>query len=129
MPIRIGRILIGAVLAEFLAVLALVLIVAVFGPSDQAAAEAYAQRLGYWVGPLAGFVFTLIAGWWVAKNLTNYHLANGFVLGVAVAVIDISILVASGSGFQLIFAVSNIGRVIAGSIGGWLAGRSVQDPA
>ena len=123
MRIRIGRILIAALLAEFLAVLVLVLIVAVAGPSEPAAAQAYAARLGYWVGPIAGFLFTMAGGWWVAKNLDEAHVLNGFVLGVAVAAIDVSILVLSGSGFKLIFAISNIGRVIAGTIGGWIAGR------
>ena len=127
MRIRIGRILAVAILAEILAVLTLVVIVTLFGPSEQAAAQAYAERLGFWVGPIAGFLFTLIGGWWVARSLANSRLLNGFVLGVVVAGIDISILVLSGADFMPVFAISNIGRIIAGSLGGWLAGRYEQN--
>ena len=123
MHIRPGRILVVAILAETLAVLTLVLAVALFGPSEPSAAQAYAERIGLWVGPIAGFLFTMAGGWWVAKNLANSQVRSGFVLGVVVAIIDISILLLSGAEFLPIFAISNIGRVIAGSLGGWLASR------
>ena len=127
MRIRIGRILVFAILAEILAVLTLVVIVALFGPSDPAAAQAYAERIGLWVGPIAGFLFTLAGGWWIARRLANSQVLNGFVLGVAVALIDISILLLSGAEFLPIFAISNIGRVIAGALGGWLASQYKQN--
>ncbi len=129
MRIRVGRIVVIAILAEFLAVLTLVLIVALFGPADPAAAQVYLESLGVWVGPIAGFAFTLVGGWWVAKSLADSHLLNGFVLGLAVAIVDVSVLLFSEVGFLLIFAVSNIGRVIAGSIGGWIASRSSSHAA
>lgn len=125
MQIRVGRILLTAIVVEVLAVLALVLLVVILGPSDQAAAEAYAIRLGFWVGPIAGFVFCLAGGWWVAKGLSVSHVLHGLVLGAMVAAIDIGILVIGGAEFHPVFAVSNGGRIIAGAIGGWLAGRSV----
>jgi len=123
MQIRVGRIMIAAVGAEVLAVLALVLLVALFGPADGVAAQAYAERLGYWVGPIAGFGFCLLGGFWVARGLHTAQVPNGLVLGCVVAGIDIGILVVSGAAFQPVFAVSNIGRVIAGSVGGWIARR------
>jgi hypothetical protein len=45
-------------------------------------------------------------------------------LGAMVAVIDVALLVAGGADFQPILALSNAGRLAAGSLGGWLAGRS-----
>lgn len=123
MQLRVGRIVATAVAAEVLAVLSLVLLVGLFGPSDSAAVQAYAERLGYWVGPIAGFGFCLLGGYWVARGLTGSQVLNGFVLGLVVAGIDIAILVASGTAFEPVFAVSNIGRIIAGSLGGWIAHR------
>lgn len=123
MKIKLGRILLAAVTAEVLAILALVVIVFIFGPPDPAEAQAYAERLGLWVGPIAGFVTCLLAGWWVAKILNDGHLLHGLLLGFAVALIDIALLFASGEPFMLIFAASNIGRVIAGGLGGWLASK------
>ncbi len=124
---RFIRIAVIAVIAEILAVAALVVVIAIFGPSEQEALQAYAERLGYWIGPIAGFCFTLFGGWWVAKGLSGQHILNGLLLGVTVAAIDITILVANGAEFQTMFAISNIGRVVAGSIGGWLAARSNSD--
>ena len=123
MRIRPGRILIFEILAEILAVLTLVVIVALFGPSEPEAAQDYAERLGILVGPIAGFLFTLAGGWWIARRLAHSQVLNGLVLGMVVAIIDISILVLSGTEFQPVFAISNIGRIIAGTLGGWLASR------
>ena len=123
MNIKFGRVLIAAVVAEVVAILALVLIVFVFGPSDPAASQAFAERLGLWVGPIGGFITCFLGGWWVAKNLQSDHLVNGLALGITVALIDILLLVLSGEGFMLLFAASNIGRVVAGALGGWFAQR------
>ncbi len=124
MSVKVGRILIVAVAAEVAAVLILVLAVAIFGPRDPEGAAQYAQSLGMWLGPIAGFVMCVIGGWFVSKNLAEKHVLNGFVLGAAVAAIDVTILVAGGAEFQMVFVVSNIGRVVAGTLGGWLASRS-----
>lgn len=121
MKLRIGRILITAFVVEVLTILCLVLLVALLGPPDRTAAQAYAQRLGYWVGPIAGFLFCLLGGWFVSRRLSSAHVLNGFVLSLVVAGIDISILIAGGAAFAPIFFVSNIGRIIAGSLGGWTA--------
>ncbi len=124
MPIRIGRVTLVALATEVLAILVLVLVVALAGPSEPNAAQAYAQEVGYWLGPLAGFVLCVAGGWFVASRLPSHQLLNGLAVGVVAAAIDIAILVASGADFQTIFVVSNIGRIVAGSIGGWLGSRS-----
>jgi hypothetical protein len=123
MRVQAGRIAIATITAELLAVLTLVVIVAVLGPSDATAAQAYAERLGFWVGPIAGFGFCLLGGWWVGRDLSAFHVRNGLLLGISVAVLDITILILSGASFHPIFAVSNIGRGLAGTIGGWIAKR------
>ena len=110
-----------AVAIESIAVLVLVLIVALLGPPDPTEAQAYAERLGYWVGPIAGFVLCLGGGWLVARGLTEGHVLRGLLLGTMVAAIDVAILVASGAGFQMIFALSNSGRLVAGALGGLMA--------
>ncbi|GJM11575.1 MAG: hypothetical protein DHS20C11_38510 [Lysobacteraceae bacterium] len=120
MPIKYVRIILVAVATEVLAILALVLAIIAFGPSDPDAAQVFAEKTGYWLGPLAGFVFCLIGGWFVARNLASHQLINGLLVGVVAAIIDIALLFAMGSEFQLIFVASNTGRVVAGLIGGWL---------
>lgn len=121
MEIAFVRIIIAAVVVEVLAIVTLVVIVAVRGPKESEAAQAYAERLGRVVGPVAGFVLTLIGGWWVAQGVAEGQLLHGGLTGVAVAAIDIAILLLSRAKFETILAVSNVGRVVAGLIGGALA--------
>lgn len=112
-----------AIATEVLAILALVLVVAVAGPPESAAAQAYAEEVGYWLGPIAGFTFCVAGGWFVASRVPTHRVLNGFAVGAVAAAIDIAILVASGTEFQGILVISNIGRIVAGSIGGLLADR------
>ena len=116
-----------ALLIEALAVLTLVLVVAFVGPSDPAEAQAYAEEVGTWLGPVAGFVLCLGGGWLVARRRSTGHVARGALLGSMVAAIDVAILAAGGAGFQLLFLVSNAGRIVAGSLGGLLAGLRKGD--
>jgi hypothetical protein len=121
MRLRIGRTIGIAVAVEVLAILVLVVLVATLGPSDPDAAQAYAVRLGTWVGPIAGFFLCLGGGWLVARDLSSGHVPGGLLLGAFVAAIDIAILVGSGARFHPVFLLSNLGRVVAGSLGGWIA--------
>jgi len=123
MGIRFGRVAIAAVAAEILGIIALVVIVALFGPQERAAAEAYAMRLGMWVGPISGFVFCLLGGWWVAKRTNRAEVANGFATGLAAAAIDLTLIVVSGAPFHQVYVVANAGRIVAGTLGGWFARR------
>jgi hypothetical protein len=124
MRLEIRRILLVGIAVEILAILTLVVLVAVLGPSDPAAARAYAERLGYWLGPIAGFVLCLLGGWLVARPIPSYQTVNGLALGAFVAAIDVALLLAGGAAFRVVFVVSNVGRLVAGALGGWLASRS-----
>lgn len=121
MAIKVGRVVITAVVVEALAIISLVGIVALLGPSDPELAPAYAQKVGYWFGPVAGFGLCLAGGWFVARYLTHHQIRNGFALGATVAAIDIALILVMGASFQVIFVASNVGRLLAGTIGGWLA--------
>lgn len=126
MRLRVVRIAIAAVAAEVLGLLSLILIVIFFGPAEEEAVQAFAERLGYWVGPISGFVFCLLGGWWVARGLADAHVQNGLVLGLVAAGLDLGIYMAIGGGFEPVIVASNVGRVVAGTAGGWLASRFSQ---
>lgn len=121
MNIRFGPVAIAAILAEILGILSLVLLVVAFRPSDQTEVQAFAERLGFYVGPISGFLFCLAGGYWVARRASSSFLANGLATGVAAAVLDILIAAVAGAPFHWILIVSNAGRIIAGTIGGLLA--------
>jgi len=123
MKLRGGRILIAAIAAEVLSIFALVVLVIIFGPSDTAAAQTYAERLGFWVGPISGFLLCVGGGYWAGQGLTSRSVENGFAVGVVSALLDVTTVLVLGAQFQPIFVISNAGRVIAGTLGGWLAWR------
>lgn len=118
------RLIVAAVVVEFAAILALVLLVAVFGPKDSAAAQVFAARLGTWVGPIGGALFTFLAAWWLGRRDAAGGLGQGIALGALVALIDIALLVAGGAAFQWLFVASNAAKLAAGALGGGLAARS-----
>jgi hypothetical protein len=114
----------GAILAEVAAILILILIVAIFGPRDQAQAQAYAEKHGQWVGPLAGVILSFLGALWVNRGLTSGHLLHGFLFGLIYALVDIVLLVAAQAPFMWLFVASDGGKVLAGIAGGLIAARS-----
>ena len=123
MPMIIGRVVLTAVLVEALNIALLFLVVALFGPRDAQAAQADAEELGKWVGPIGGFLLCFLGGWWVAVASRGRHVLNGLALGATVAGIDLGLLAASGAPFQFLFVASNLGRLVAGALGGRVAMR------
>ena len=124
MKIRWIRLIAGAIAAEILAILVLVALVAIFGPKNQAEAEAYAQRLGQWVGPLAGVVLSFLGALWVSRGLTSGHLLHGFLFGLVYALVDVALLVAMQAPFMWLFVASDAGKVLAGVAGGFVAAKA-----
>ena len=123
MNIKTGRIAIAVIATEILGILSLGILIDLFGPSDEAAAQVFAVRLGFWVGPISGFILCLLGAFWVTRRLSDSHLANGLMLGGAAAALDVGFLLAMGVSSEPIVAISNIGRIVAGVIGGRLAGH------
>lgn len=123
MKIKYLHLVVVAFAIEIISVLVLVILVAIFGPADSQQAQEFAAELGYWVGPAAGFIFCFLGAYLLSKNLAQSRIPNGILLGLLVAIIDVSILIGSDSEFQIIFLVSNTGRVVAGALGAYLAER------
>jgi hypothetical protein len=124
MKIRWIRLILGAIAAEVLAILVLIAVVAIFGPRDQAQAQAYAEKMGQWVGPLAGIVLSFLGALWVSRGLTGGHLLHGFLFGLIYALVDVALLVAMQAPFMWLFVASDGGKLLAGIVGGLVAARS-----
>jgi hypothetical protein len=121
LTIRWGRIALGALVAEAVPIAALVGLVAAFGPGVQTEDKLLAARLGRWIGPLGGSLMCFLAALWVTRRLVAYQILHGILLGVAAALLDCGLLLASGAAFEWIFVVSNAGRIGAGAVGGIVA--------
>ncbi len=126
MKLRFGRIAIAVVAAEVLGVLALVVLVTIFGPPGFEAATPFAERLGAYVGPISGFVFCLLGGYWVARASAPFGVRNGLATGAAAALLDFAIAATMADPFQWLLLLSNAGRIMGGTLGGLLASRKAQ---
>jgi hypothetical protein len=69
--IRWGRVIIGGIIAEVAVILILIALVSTFGPSEPASAQAFAERLERWVGPIGGALCSFLAAFCVARLLTS----------------------------------------------------------
>lgn len=126
MTLRVGRLIVAIPLAELLAVGCMIVLGNVANSTLDATTTARilaVQRLALWSAPTAGFVFCLLGGWWVARRASAGHERNGIVRGVAVAIIDLGLLIASGAPFGLLMVTSAAGRLAGGWCGGLLAKR------
>lgn len=122
------RITLAVVAAEALPVLLLVLVVVVYGLARREGSrppEEFAPAAGNWVGPIGGFVATLLMARWAARGATGRPLAHGAAVGVGTALLDVALalLLGGGGAIQPLILLSNAGRILAGVLGGWLAGR------
>ncbi len=121
MKIRWIRLIAGPIAAEMLAILILIAMVAIFGPRDQAQAQAYAEKLGAWVGPLAGVVLSFLGALWVSRGLASGHLLHGTLFGLLYAILDAALIVAMQAPFAWLFVASDAGKLLAGIAGGLVA--------
>jgi len=123
-----SRIFAAVILAELLPILLLIAIVFVYGffrQTDSLSPKEFAPLAGNWVGPIGGFVATLLFAWWAARRAQAQRIAHGAAVGVATALLDfgLGILLAGAGAIQPLFFLSNGGRILAGLLGGWLAAR------
>jgi hypothetical protein len=126
-----GKIVVGALVAEVLAVATLVAVVLVYElvswaqagvPLEGPAIQAWAEQAGRVVGPLGGAVWTFLASALVARRARERPVAHGLAIGVLLAVFDVVFLVGMQGSFELLYVGSNALRMAAGAAGGH-AGR------
>jgi hypothetical protein len=130
------RILLGAAVAEVLALATLVAVVIVYeivvrtttgAALEEPAIQAWAERAGRVVGPLAGATWTLLCAARVARGASGRLVAHGLAVGIVLAIFDVGVLLAMRVPFELLFVGSNLLRIAAGAAGGAWA-RSRRSP-
>ena len=122
--IRIRRIALATIAGELTPILLLVVVVLIYETRgvDPQTRQAFAERVGRWLGPIAGAIATFGFGFLAARG-TGRPLLHGTLVGVAVGVLDAVLTLATGAKFIPLFAASWTGRVIAGVAAGLLAAR------
>ena len=90
-------------------------------------AEAFARRVGAWVGPLVGAATILVMTARAGRRSTR-PVTQGAAVGLVLAGMDVAILAAAGEAFAPLFLASNTGKVLAGAGGGsWSRRGSNRD--
>ena len=125
MNIKYLQLVVAAFTIEIISVLVLAILIALFGPSDPELIQAFSENMVYWLGPIAGFLFCFSGAFLLTRNLSHSRIPNGILLGLLVAIIDINILLGSDSGFQIIYLVANTGKIVAGTLGAYVAEKTV----
>jgi hypothetical protein len=122
--IRIGRIALASIAGELTPILVLVVVVLIYETRgvDPQTRQAFAERAGMWIGPIAGGIASFAWSFWAARS-TDRPLLHGALVGVAIAVLDAALIFASGAKFTPLFAVSWTGKILAGVAAGLLAAR------
>jgi len=122
--IRIGRITLATIAGELTPILLLVIVVLVYETTgvDAQTRQAFAERVGMWLGPIAGAISSFGFGFLAARG-TDRPLLHGTLVGVAIALLDAVLIFAPGATFIPLFAVSWAGKILAGVAAGLLAAR------
>ncbi len=122
--LRIGRITLATIVGELTPILLLVIVVLIYETKgvDPQTRQAFAERVGMWLGPIAGAFSTLGFGFLAARGTDRPRL-HGTLVGVAVALLDAVLTLATGAKFIPLFAASWAGRLLAGVAAGVLAAR------
>ena len=122
--IRIGRVALATIASELTPILLLVIVVLIYETRgvDPQTRQAFAERVGMWLGPIVGALATFGFAYWAAR-VTDRPLLHGALIGIAVALLDAVLTMATGAKFIPLFAVSWAGRVLAGGTAGLLAAR------
>ena len=122
--IRVGRVALATLAGELTPILLLVVVVLVYETTgvDAQTRQAFAERVGMWLGPIAGAMASFGFGFWAARG-TDRPLLHGALVGLAIAVLDAVITLGTGATFIPLFAASWAGKFLAGAAAGLVAGR------
>lgn len=124
----IVRILLAVIAAELVPILLLVAIVTAFGPPELGAAQRFAAQMGRWVGPVGGAICAYLAAYGIGRIAPERALSDGVIVGFCLVALDGIILFASNAPFEWLYVVSNFGKLVAATFGGWISRGPAKNP-
>lgn len=127
--IRWFRILLAALAGEFVPFLLLILYVLVYSVTfaepdlPEEHYQQFAARAGDFFGPVGGTICTYLAALWAVRPLNDRFLLHAALVGLLVALIGVSLLLAAAAPFRWIFVGSYTCKFLAAVAAGHLAHR------
>src|SRR5262245_50530095 len=129
--IRIGRILIAAILSELGVIAVLFAAISVYAwltPVTEAEYSALGEQIGYYVAPAAGVVTTFLAVLWVARGLTSDIVRHGILVGIVSVLLTLGFVFGARPEHRLMYIIAFGLRILAGYGGGVFAQRRLAAP-
>lgn len=108
--IRLGRVIVGGLLAEVALILAIV-------PAGMRLGEAF---LHYTAGP-GSFIFCFLGAWWVCRRVESHFVLHGMLVGAVAALFYLGL-----TRFQpepLAYILAHVLKLAGGALGGYVAER------
>jgi hypothetical protein len=131
LDIRLGRVLLAAVLAEAAVILVLLAITQTYslfiapGLTNAEYSE-FGQLAGYYVAPAAGALSTFAMVLWLARALKSNFVANGILTGVAGVLLTVGFLATAKPEHRLMYLISFVLRIVAGYLGGLISQKRAE---
>ena len=123
--IRLGRIVLAAIMSEAGVVVLLMLANAaytLFGPPTSGGEQSsIGEEIGYYVAPAAGAVTTLLAALWAARPLDRRFIAHGMLVGLGSLLLAVGFIFSAQPDHRLMYIIAFVLRLLAGCAGGALA--------
>lgn len=121
--LRWGRIVFAAVLSEAGVIAALLIGIAVYSrivaPGVPGAdKQTLGERVGYYVAPTAGFLTTLAAAFWAARDLQSGATTTGILVGAISVGLTLPFAVTAKPQHRFMYGVAFALRLLAGYLGG-----------
>lgn len=126
--LRFGRIVAFGLLAELATILLIVLTLLIHSRvfaagQPQAVVDAFAQRLGAILGPVAGGVFTFGAAMLCTRPLEGRFRTHGVLVGVVAALLTVPGLMSAAASQRPLYLAATLLKLLAGLAGGALSER------
>jgi hypothetical protein len=117
----------GAVLAPIVALVGILIVYGMLRQPGWLTPQEFAPVAGAWVGPIGGFLATLLLSFWTARRAGARPIQHGMAVGGLSALLDYVVGIhLLGAPFQAFYLIFYGGRVVAGLLGGWLSVSSLQ---
>jgi hypothetical protein len=124
--LRWGRIVFAAVLSEAGVIVALLTALVIYSRviapgASNVDRQTLGERVGYYVAPAAGFVTTLAAARWAARDLPSGAVTSGLLVGVISVALTLPFALSAKPEHRLMYGIAFALRLLAGCLGGYWA--------
>lgn len=87
---------------------------------------AFAGRVGSVVGPIGGALLAFMFALWACRRLKADFVLNSLLVGIIAAIAHLALVLSSKMGYQLIYAIADVLKIVAAVAGGYMAQKNFK---